>query len=82
MASTPANPLTFEDVDKHIESIDLAKLRATSAQTGGAAAIPNVCPVYKAVRPILVLLSTLALLPQKWRDALKALIQVLDVVCP
>ncbi|QJW97347.1 hypothetical protein [Frigoriglobus tundricola] len=72
---------TFEDVDKHIQAADLTAIQPA----GGAAraiALPDICPAYKIVRPILVLLSNTPIIPQKWRDAIKAFIGVLDLICP
>jgi hypothetical protein len=82
--------LTFEDVDKHIQGADLSVfqpggkhfMKAGAPPATPAAILPNICPAYKIVRPILVLLSNLPLLPQKWRDAIKAFMGVLDAICP
>lgn len=82
-SSTP----TFDEVDKHIQAADLTaiqpggKLHAAAAAPA-AAVLPNICAAYKIVRPILVLASNTPILPQKWRDALKAFIGVLDAICP
>ena len=83
MATVPS----FEDVDKHIQAADLTAIQPGGkshppAGATGAAALPNICPAYKIVRPILVLASNTPLLPQKWRDAIKAFIGVLDLICP
>jgi hypothetical protein len=80
------NP-TFEDVDKHIQAADLAAIQPggkhhPAAGAAGAAALPSVCPAYKVIRPVLVILSNTPLIPQRWRDALKAFIGVMDVICP
>jgi hypothetical protein len=81
------HPPTFEDVDKHIQAADLKAIQPggkhfPAAAPAGAAALPNVCPAYKTVRPILELLSNTPLIPQKWRDAIKAFIGVMDLICP
>jgi hypothetical protein len=88
MANTSVNP-TFEEVDKHIQSVDLSAFQPggkhhvpASAAANPAAALPNVCGIYKSVRPILVIVSNIPLIPQKWRDVLKTFIQSLDVICP
>jgi hypothetical protein len=81
--------MTFEQIDAAINKLDLksheaavAKLRA-SAAANPALALPQLCPIYKgAVRGILEALSNFPLIPQKWRDAIKALIAILDVLCP
>jgi hypothetical protein len=78
-----ANVPTFEEVDKHIQKANLSALQpAGAAASGSAAAIPNVCQAYGVVRPILALVAGVPLIPQKWRDAVKAFMQVLDAICP
>jgi hypothetical protein len=88
MANSSTNP-TFEEVDKHFQSADLSAFQpggkhhiSGSTAVSPAAAIPNVCAIYKVVRPFLVLASNLPLLPQKWRDAIKLFIQAMDSFCP
>jgi hypothetical protein len=78
---------TFEEVDKHIQSADLAAIQPggkhyPAAAAAGAAAVPNICPAYKTVRPILLLLAETPLIPARWREAIKAFVGVLDVICP
>jgi len=80
------NP-TFEEVDRHIESADLSLFQPggkhhVASGTTAAAAMPQLCPIYKTVRPVLVLISNLPLIPQKWKDAIKLFLQFLDVLCP
>ena len=81
------NP-TFEEVDKHIQSADLSafqpggKHHLSAAPASPAAAIPNLCAIYKVVKPILTLVANLPIIPQKWRDAIKAFMKVLDALCP
>ncbi|MGZ3766546.1 MAG: hypothetical protein ACXVB0_15515 [Mucilaginibacter sp.] len=71
--------LTFEDVNAHVEQhLTTEKLQALSAP----AANPSLCSVYTIARPILVLISQFALIPQKWRDLVKVLISALDAICP
>ena len=84
-----SNVPTFEEVDKHFQSADLSAFQqggkyhiSASTAASPAAAIPNVCAIYKVVRPFLVLASNLPLLPKKWRDAIKIFIQAMDTFCP
>jgi hypothetical protein len=78
-----ANAPTFEEVDKHVQKADLSALKpSAAAAAGSAAAIPNVCQAYGVVRPILALVASVPLIPKKWRDAIKAFMQVLDAICP
>jgi hypothetical protein len=79
------NP-TFEEVNAHIEKADLKKLqKATggSAESLTAAGVGGqVCAGYKVVRPILLLVSSLPLIPSKWKAAIKAFIAIMDGFCP
>ena len=78
---------TFDEVDQHVKNADLSSIQPggkhySAAAPAATAALPNVCAAYKIVRPILVLLSNTPLIPQKWRDAIKAFVGVMDVICP
>lgn len=79
---------TFEEINAAVEKFDLAKHQAgvrqisAEAAKNPALALPQLCPIYKVIRPILVVLSGLILIPQKWRDLIKGLISVLDALCP
>jgi len=79
---------TFEEVDKHIQAADLSvfapggKWHPTAATASAAEVLPNICAAYRIVEPILTLVSNIPLIPQKWRDALKAFMGVLDSLCP
>jgi hypothetical protein len=78
---------TFEEIEKHLESFNLADFQPggkhhVTAAGGTAAAIPNVCPAYKMVKPILLAVLAFPLIPKKIKDAIKAFMAVLDVICP
>ncbi len=81
--------ITFEQIDAAVNKFDfaahhsaVAKLRPAAAGNP-ALALPQLCPLYKTiVRPILVVLSNLPFIPQKWRDAIKEFIAVVDILCP
>lgn len=85
MANVSDNP-TFEEVDQHIQSVDLSAFqvsgKAAATAANPAAVLPNICGIYKVVKPILTIISNLPLIPQKWKDAIKAFMQVLDALCP
>ena len=81
-----SNP-TFDEIDKHIQAVDLSAYHPggkhhLAAGTAPAAALPSVCPIYKAILPILVVLSTLPFIPPKWQALIKTFISVMDVLCP
>ena len=71
---------TFEEVDKHIQAADLSKIKPP-VSAGAAAAVPNVCAAYKVVKPFLQLAVNFPI-PKKWKDAIKAFMNVLDALCP
>jgi len=78
---------TFEEIEKHLDSVNLADFQPGGKHhpAAGAApglAIPNVCPAYKMIRPILLAILAFPLIPKKIKDAIKAFMAVLDVICP
>jgi hypothetical protein len=74
--------LTFEDVNEAIDAVDLAALEARAKPKAGAAVSnADLCAAYKMAKPILVLASNVPLIPEKWRNVLKAFIAVADGLC-
>ena len=75
---------TFEDVDKHIQSVDLTEFQVGGKHhpKGIALSPSDVCAAYKMVKPILVLVAGIPLIPKKWRDAINVFIGVVDKICP
>lgn len=83
-----SDSLTFEEVDKHFQSADLSAFQqggryhvSASMTASPAAAIPNVCAIYKIVRPFLVLATNFPI-PAKWKTAIKLFMQAMDTFCP
>ena len=82
--------LTFEEVNKHFESIDLSEFQGggrsyfTSKDVTAAPqdVIQKICGIYRVVRPFLVLVSNIPLIPRKWRDGIKTFIGLMDSICP
>ncbi len=85
-----AKELTFEDVEKHLRKANLGALQSKAkrgvtskrALAAPADVLSNICEVWGAVRPIVVLISNAIFLPPHWRRALKILIAALDAICP
>lgn len=80
-----AHAPSFEEVNKHIEAVNLAEFRPGGTHHPKAAASlgsAEVCAAYKMVKPILVLIASIPLIPQKWRDALNVFIEIADKICP
>lgn len=85
------NASTYEEIEKHLDKYNLADFKkggkhhpGASAQgaTASAVSIGSICPAYKMVRPILLAVVAFPLIPKKIKDAVKAFMSVLDVICP
>ena len=82
--------LTFEEVNKHFDSVDLSPFQQGGKQFFAADTVTKapgevlqkVCSIYKVVRPFLALVSNLPLLPKKWKDAIKTFMGLMDGLCP
>lgn len=72
--------MDFEAINAHLDSNYVEAKNVQSLTT--ASAQSQLCGVYKTVRPILVALSNLVIIPNKWRAALATFISVMDVICP
>ena len=70
--------LSFDEIDQHVENNFKPEIQNHS---GDPSAV-SLCSIYKVVKPILLGISNFPLLPQKWRDAVKAFVTVLDTMCP
>ena len=85
---------TFEQVDNHVEDVyveDLERIERDLVKGSGKKnvvkispeiAIEKICEVYKAVRPILMIVSTFPLLPARWKKIVLIFVRVLDSLCP
>jgi len=81
---------TFEAVESHVAKVRVAALKArvVRAKLGAAAfradpgsPLSELCEVWTAVRPIVVWLSNLSLIPPKWRELLKILLGRIGLHC-
>jgi hypothetical protein len=87
---TTPQELTFEDVDAYLNGLDLnrfaaggeVRLAVASSATNPVAALGGICDAYRVIRPILKLVAGFALLPKKWRKAVKTFLGVMDALCP
>jgi hypothetical protein len=78
---------SFEDVEKAVNSTDFDALEKKAAKFKAASASPadildQICPTYRAIRPILVGLTQIPFVPTSWKKAIKAFIRTMDLVCP
>jgi hypothetical protein len=82
--------ITFEQIDALMGAVDLSgyqpggksHLTAASVQANPAAALPKICPIYKAVKPILKVLVGLPFIPPAWRTVITTFIGLMDALCP
>jgi hypothetical protein len=82
--------ITFEQIDALVAAIDLSgyqpggksHLTAASVRANPAAALPQICQIYKAVKPILQALANFPLIPPAWRAVITTFIGLMDTLCP
>jgi hypothetical protein len=70
--------LSFAAIDAGIQSLGMESVPMESQSL--ADATQRLITIYHAVQPILAILAALPLLPQRWRDALRAFVTALDQV--
>lgn len=81
---------TFEEIDQHIKSANLAQFEhgggghftAAAVAANPSDVLKKICSIYRVIRPILVALSNLPLIPGSWKTALKTFISLMDTLCP
>ena len=82
--------LTFDQIDASLKKINLtdyqpggrSHISAEMVRSNPAAALPQICPIYKAIRPILLVLASLPLIPPSWQTVIKTFLGVMDTICP
>ena len=72
--------LTFESVNKEIESLNLSQLEL-DLQQESLDITSRICQIWSKIRNIVRLIAKIPLIPKKWRDALKLFISTLDALC-
>jgi len=85
-----AQTYSFEDIDRHINSLKLADYQPGGARHFTAAALTgspsdvlkSVCGIYRGIRPILVALQAFILIPPNWRSAIQVFMSLMDTLCP
>jgi hypothetical protein len=79
--------VTFESINEKIEALnlqerDVRRLAANiDAEPVRAAIGDSICPVYQAIRGILVVLATSGLIPGSWKVAINAFVAAMDQIC-
>ena len=85
-----ANQLTFEEVNSHFEKADLKKFEtggtgyfsAAEVTANPANVLEKVCGIYRVVRPFLLMVSNIPLIPASWRAAIKTFAGLMYQLCP
>ncbi|WP_106794174.1 hypothetical protein [Aquimarina sp. Aq78] len=72
--------LTFESVNKEIESLNLDELES-DLNLKSLDITSKLCQIWNKIGGIVRLIANIPLIPKKWRDALKLLISTLDSLC-
>jgi hypothetical protein len=72
------NHITFDIIDRHIQSFDLTSFTAPGAVQASRA--DRLSTTYALARPILVGLAAIPLIPAAWRAALRVFLTTLDEV--
>ncbi len=71
--------MTFEEVHQHVQSVDPAIFPKTIDPLGPAI---QLCPIYKAIRPILALFVMIPFFPASWKAVVQGFMDTMDKVCP
>ena len=72
--------LTFESVNKEIESLNLGELEV--GLTREAKDVNSkICLIWKSIGGIIKLIAKFPFIPKKWRAALNLFISTMDSVC-
>jgi hypothetical protein len=72
------NHITFDIIDRHIQSFDLTEFTAPGVAQASRA--DRLSTTYALARPILVGLTAIPLIPPTWRAALRVFLKTLDEV--
>jgi len=73
------NALTFEAVNAHVNSIDLAEVTApTAVPQSPADRTQRLITAYAAARPILAAVAAIPLIPATWRTIVTTFVVALD----
>ena len=84
------NTITFEEVDKHVQSADLSafgpggkyRMAPAGARLAPAAIPGQICAAYQIIKPILALIISMPFFPKKWKEAITLFMKIMAAVCP
>lgn len=72
----------FDQINDHIEKTYVEFDEKSIAVLDKNNALSKLCGIYKVIRPILVAITKVIIIPKKWRNAIQTFISVMDIVCP
>ena len=81
---------TFEEIDQHISALDLSAFQrggrkyftTEDIKAAPGNVVEKICALYRGIRPILIAIGNIPLIPKKWREALKTFTDLMDLLCP
>jgi hypothetical protein len=68
---------SFDAIDQHVNRLEL---ETTGVQSSTQSRTERLINVYAGVRPILAALSVVALIPGRWREALRVFVTLMDEI--
>lgn len=81
----PTNqPTTLEDINAAFAKLDLGNQQAMLARAAAnpASLIPQICPIYQAVKKVLELVASLPFIPAAVKAGILAFIAAMNLICP
>lgn len=81
--------MTYEEIDAHVSRLHLADFKngeskhftAAEVNSNPGAVLQKICVIYKGIRPILIIVSNIPLIPAKFREPIKIFIGLMDNIC-
>ncbi|MEZ5015916.1 MAG: hypothetical protein R2800_02615 [Flavipsychrobacter sp.] len=84
------NAMNYQDLDSHINNLDLSDFEpgakhhfdAEAVSLDPSSVLKKICKLYRGIRPILVAITKIPLIPGKFTKPLKTFIKLMDTLCP
>ena len=70
----------FAEIDHHVKTLDIEAIDATTLHDAPGDRVHKVIAIYKSVRPLLVAVTALPLIPNQWRAAVQMFVVSLDAL--
>jgi len=70
---------TFDEINQEIERFKESTTRSANLQSFD---IGQLCEIYRVIRPILLVLKNLPLIPDSWKKVITRFIEIVDGICP